>query len=164
MGNGPLSGWVPSVAGGLKRYLQTCHSVRRLKAVASSVDSALTFTSPRSKNRRAPSCSLRMPKMGSISPFRRAYRCRALSVVIQCRCWRGRASVGPIHNARPECNARLWCKRRKQGKRGTRSLRHGKLGMVPAPCRFYCGGPGKVDADPQDRGKCRCQHHRRTYL
>ena len=87
--------------GGLQRVLQARHNVRRLKAVASSVNSARTFTSPRSKNRRAPSCSLRMPKMGSISPFRRAYKPRALSVVIQCRCWRSRASEGPIHNALP---------------------------------------------------------------
>ena len=33
--------------------------------VASSLNSDRTFASPRSKNRRAPSCSLRMPKMGS---------------------------------------------------------------------------------------------------
>ncbi len=36
-----------------------------------------------------------------INSFRRAYKPRALSVVIQCRCWRSRASWGPIHNALP---------------------------------------------------------------
>ena len=84
-----------------RRVLQTRHNVRRLKAVANSLNSARTFTSPRSRNLRAPSCSLRMPKMGSINPFRRAYKLRALSVVIQCRCWRSRSSWGPIHNALP---------------------------------------------------------------
>ncbi len=46
------------------------HSVRRLKAVASTTNSALTLARPRSRKRRAPICSLMMPKTGSFSYLR----------------------------------------------------------------------------------------------
>ena len=43
--------------------------VRRLKAVANMVHSAATLTRPRSRNLRAPCCSLMIPKTGSTSCF-----------------------------------------------------------------------------------------------
>jgi hypothetical protein len=44
--------------------------VRRLKAAARSIHSAWTAANPRSKKRRAPCCSLRMPNTGSINALR----------------------------------------------------------------------------------------------
>ena len=68
--------------------LQTWHSILRLKAVASRLNSARTSARPRSRNLLAPSCSLIIPKVGSLSSLRRAYRLRASSVLIHCRCFR----------------------------------------------------------------------------
>ena len=78
-------------------------SVLRLKAVASSTNSALTFDRPRSKNRRPAICSLRMPNTGSFNPLRRSYKRCACSVAIHWRCLRINVSTGPIHSARPAC-------------------------------------------------------------
>ena len=52
---------------GLERH--TRQRVRRLKAVANIVHSAATLTRPRSRNLRAPCCSLMIPKTGSTSCF-----------------------------------------------------------------------------------------------
>ena len=75
-------------ASGLLRVFQTRHNVLRLKTVARSTNSAQMLAKPLRRDRRALSCSFRMPKMGSINSLRRAYKCWTLLVVIQCRCFR----------------------------------------------------------------------------
>ena len=68
---------------GLERH--TRQRVRRLKAVASIVHSAATLTRPRSRNLRAPCCSLMIPKTGSTSCFLSLYASLAAEVDIQPR-------------------------------------------------------------------------------
>ena len=68
---------------GLERH--TRQRVRRLKAVASIVHSAATLTRPRSRNLRAPCCSLMIPKTGSTSCFLSLYASLAAEVDIQAR-------------------------------------------------------------------------------
>ncbi len=66
----------------------TRHRVRRLKAVANMVHSAVTLARPRSRNLRAiraTCCSLIIPKTGSISCFLCSYASLAAEVVIQAR-------------------------------------------------------------------------------
>ena len=63
----------------------TRQRVRRLKAVASIVHSAATLTRPRSRNLRAPCCSLMIPKTGSTSCFLSLYASLAAEVDIQPR-------------------------------------------------------------------------------
>ena len=63
----------------------TRQRVRRLKAVANRVHSANTLTMPRSRNLRAASCSLMIPKTGSTNGFLRLYASLASLVDIQAR-------------------------------------------------------------------------------
>ena len=87
----------------LLNLAQTRHRVRKLNAVASKLNSALTLTIPRSRNRLAFICSLRMPKVGSLNSCRRLYRRRAASVSIHCRCLSSKTSEELIHKVRPQC-------------------------------------------------------------
>ena len=75
--------------------------VLRLNAVANRIHSAATLTRPRSKNRRAPCCSLMMPKTGSINCFLRLDISCASRVDIQVRWRRNTASWSPTVSARP---------------------------------------------------------------
>ena len=76
---GPWDSWMKA------RERQARHRVRRLKAVASTVHSAATLTRPRSRNLRAPCCSLMIPKTGSTSCFLSLYASLAAEVAIQVR-------------------------------------------------------------------------------
>ena len=78
-GSGPLNRPMK----GLERH--TRQRVRKLKAVASIVHSAATLTRPRSRNLRAPCCSLMIPKTGSTSCFLSLYASLAAEVDIQAR-------------------------------------------------------------------------------
>ncbi len=65
--------------------LHTRQRVRRLKAVANMVHSAATLVRPRSRNLRAPCCSLMIPKTGSTSCFLSLYASLAAEVAIPAR-------------------------------------------------------------------------------
>ena len=82
---------------------QTRQRVRKLNAVASKLNSALTLVRPRSRNLLAFIWSLRIPKVGSLSSRRRAYRLRASSERIHCRCLSNKTSEELIHSVRPAC-------------------------------------------------------------
>ena len=79
-GSGPLNGWLNEL-----EELHTRQRVRRLKAVANMVHSAATLVRPRSRNLRAPCCSLMIPKTDSTSCFLCSYASLAAEVVIQAR-------------------------------------------------------------------------------
>ena len=64
---------------------RTRQRVLRLKAVASTIHSAATFARPRSRNLRAPCCSLMIPKTGSTSCFLSLYASLAALMDIQAR-------------------------------------------------------------------------------
>ena len=82
---------------------QIRHRVRKLNAVASKLNSALTLTKPSSRNLLAFIWSLRIPKVGSLISFRRAYSVRASIVSIHCRCLRKSSSEKLTQSARPLC-------------------------------------------------------------
>ena len=86
---GPWGSWMKA------RERQARHRVRRLKAVANMVHSAATLVRPRSRNLRAPCCSLIIPKTGSTSCFLSLYASLAAEVAIQARWRRSAASCGP---------------------------------------------------------------------
>ena len=92
---GPWGSWTKA------RERQARHRVRRLKAVANMVHSAATLVRPRSRNLRAPCCSLMIPKTGSTSCFLSLYACLAAEVAIQARWRRNAASCGPMARLRP---------------------------------------------------------------
>ena len=158
MATGRFRCWMPSVTGGLQRILQTRHNVRKLKAVAKRANSTRTLAKPRRRNRRAASCSLRMPKVGSLS----TYAGRTTGGQYPCPSTAGDSGVGHQRDRSTMHvrNAHLWCKPRKRGKRGTRSLRPDKLGMVPKPFRCSCAIPEREGAGLGGRCSCRWQHHR----
>ena len=122
------------------RYRQ---SVLRLKAVASSTNSALTLDRPRSKNRRPAICSLRMPKTGSFNPLRRWYKRCACSVSIHKRCLRINVSAGPIHSARPVCLSLVQTPKAGQARHTALGARYRRKGPRILPFAFLNPNPPK---------------------
>ena len=115
-------------------FPQTRHRVRKL-------NSALTLTIPRSRNRLAFICSFRMPKVGSLISCRRLYRLRAASVSIHCRCLSKSSSEELIQSARPACLSLVQTPKAGQVRQSILEARYTRYG--PDAPRFERRNPRK---------------------